>query len=582
MASTIDIDALPRPGTQFFLASLLGHVRAAAPGLPMEPVIIQVLLLCIISGDRNLILRTRDEDVGLVTKLTSLALNAVFGYNVHKLKCHSDTRNQTPSDFLRSLFFPPSATTLSTDGPNATSHKHKERHRRVSSSRNLGGKLPAVAVPSISTAHSRGTSFSRSVSYQAESKPSITTLRRSQLDTEGDGIVIGPKPAVNTETHWRRPGPPFGVPTEPSLPTLASSVSHHRHVSYPSVETLRLPSAVVVSGLEQANLPAQKAVLQTLAERKLILSEEGTFGHGRDSLVLELPEDFLMVYVCRSDPRERPPIYQSLLDRFAMSSPVNVSAQTRLTMRQYRPPSSPSTTLSSPHNSTTSAAFLHGPPTPPPQPPAFPVIPTALLRQLKDLCATQARVRAPLNIYLADLFTATRHYGSLDAMMLTTRARQDAETLVRATRVLGIDRTGAELIKEAANDAPKPSEVDSSSTERSYPHSHPSTASISSDALLDGADVPEIYEFSSRPSIHRSSASHLTGAEEPLELDVSEADIARIFPRVVSHRVRVRDTPFDEVLSSAVCGAVGRLREAESIWERDTVKDILVHILAEV
>jgi hypothetical protein len=145
--------------------------------------------------------------------------------------------------------------------------------------------------------------------------------------------------------------------------------------------------------------------------------------------------------------------------------------------------------------------------------------------------------------------------------MLTTRARQDAEALVRATRVLGIDPTGAELIKEAANDAPKPSEVDSSSTERSYPHSdsHPSTASISSDALLDGVDVPEIYELSSRPSIHRSSASHLTGAEEPLELDVSEADIARIFPRVVSHRVRVRDSPFDEVLSSAVCGAVGRL-----------------------
>jgi hypothetical protein len=70
---------------------------------------------------------------------------------------------------------------------------------------------------------------------------------------------------------------------------------------------------VVVSGLEQANLPAQKAVLQTLAERKLILSDEGTFGQGRDSLVLELPEDFLMVYVCRSDPRERPPIYQSLV-----------------------------------------------------------------------------------------------------------------------------------------------------------------------------------------------------------------------------------------------------------------------------
>ncbi|KAF9227155.1 hypothetical protein BS17DRAFT_694756 [Gyrodon lividus] len=593
MASTIDIDALPRPGTPFFLPSLLGHIRTAAPGLPLEPVITQVLLLSIISGDKNLILRTRDEDVAFVAKLTTLALNAVFGYNVHKLKCHSDTRNQTPSDFLWSLFFPPSIVTSSSDGPNASSHKHRERHQRVSSSRNSGGKLPAVVPPSVSTARSRRTSFCRSISYPTESKPPIPALRRPQLDLETDSTDIGPKPAVNTEVDCQRPTTshpnPFGVRTESSVPTNLASIvqTHQSHVSHVNVAALKLPSAVVVSGLEQANLPAQKALLQTLAERKLILSDEGP-----DNLVLELPEEFFVVYVCRSDPRERPPIYKSLLDRFAMSSPVNISSQTRLTMRQYRPPSSPSTTLSSPHNSATSAAFpalnfFPGPPTPSPPASASPVIPTALLRQLKDLCTAQARIRPPLNIYLADLFTATRHYGPLDGMMLTTRARQDAEALVRATRVLGIDRTGAELLKEAANGAPMPSEVDGSSTDRHYSHSHLSMASISSDALLEEIDVPEVYEPSARSSVRRSFVGHLTGEEEPLELDVSEVDIARIFPRVVSHRVRVRDSPFDEVLSSAVCGAVSRAGElqdpkAESMWKRDTVKDILVHILAEV
>lgn len=66
------MDALPPPGTQLFLPSLLAHVRAALPGFPLEPVIVQVLLLCIISGDKNLVLRTRDEDVTLVSKLTTL------------------------------------------------------------------------------------------------------------------------------------------------------------------------------------------------------------------------------------------------------------------------------------------------------------------------------------------------------------------------------------------------------------------------------------------------------------------------------------------------------------------------------
>lgn len=68
----MDTDSLPPPGTQPFLPSLLNHVRLVAPGFPLEPVIVQVLLLCIISGNKNLILRTRDDDVALVSKLAAL------------------------------------------------------------------------------------------------------------------------------------------------------------------------------------------------------------------------------------------------------------------------------------------------------------------------------------------------------------------------------------------------------------------------------------------------------------------------------------------------------------------------------
>jgi hypothetical protein len=74
MATTSDLvlHNLPGPGSTSFLPSLLAHIRAVAPGLPLEPVIVQVLLLCIVSGDRNLILRTREEDIGLVSRLAAI------------------------------------------------------------------------------------------------------------------------------------------------------------------------------------------------------------------------------------------------------------------------------------------------------------------------------------------------------------------------------------------------------------------------------------------------------------------------------------------------------------------------------
>lgn len=181
-------------------------------------------------------------------------------------------------------------------------------------------------------------------------------------------------------------------------------------------------------------------------------------------------------------------------------------------------------------------------------------------------------------------------------MMLTARARQDAEVLARAARVLGVDQTGAELIKEVSIGVP--ARIDDDSTERGYPQSSTNTQSF--EALNDGSAL--LYNVPDATSVHthRSMRSTPIADEELLELDVSEADVARIFPRVVSHRVRVRDSPVDEILSSAVCGAVSRpgsipkgmdsewkegfidVHDPDIVWERETVKDILVHVLAKV
>ena len=100
------------PGTAAYFPSILSRIREACPDLPLEPVIVQSILLCLVAGDddatpqiashgsRNLILRTREEDVGLVLALTELVSlyciciiiyaqnSAAWGVCTRYLPCH--------------------------------------------------------------------------------------------------------------------------------------------------------------------------------------------------------------------------------------------------------------------------------------------------------------------------------------------------------------------------------------------------------------------------------------------------------------------------------------------------------------
>ncbi|KAJ3969915.1 hypothetical protein EV361DRAFT_802992 [Lentinula raphanica] len=60
---------LARLGTPSFVPLLLTYVRNASGGLPIDPVILQSILLCLIAGNKHLILRTVEDDIGLVVKL---------------------------------------------------------------------------------------------------------------------------------------------------------------------------------------------------------------------------------------------------------------------------------------------------------------------------------------------------------------------------------------------------------------------------------------------------------------------------------------------------------------------------------
>jgi hypothetical protein len=154
-----------------------------------------------------------------------------------------------------------------------------------------------------------------------------------------------------------------------------------------------------------------------------------------------------------------------------------------------------------------------------------------------------------LLLYTSDLFSAARHHPQLDGTLLTVRSRKDADCLIRASRVIGL---GGEV-----------------------------TVHLSAGYLNNRDDVVkslgENLARSEERDIERHELSSCT-------LDISEADVARIVPRVISHRLKALNKPEDELLASAVYGAfrAGNSTKNGEGSERNTVKDILVQILSEV
>lgn len=95
------------PGTADYFPALVSRIRTIAPNLPLEPVVLESVLLCLAAGSKNLILRTEDDDVGFVAKsVTSVSshtactvtsiqagvlvrLSSVTPYMTHNaLSCH--------------------------------------------------------------------------------------------------------------------------------------------------------------------------------------------------------------------------------------------------------------------------------------------------------------------------------------------------------------------------------------------------------------------------------------------------------------------------------------------------------------
>lgn len=190
-----------------------------------------------------------------------------------------------------------------------------------------------------------------------------------------------------------------------------------------------------------------------------------------------------------------------------------------------------------------------------------PVIPITYLPCLRKWYQ-RTHFPARLSLYLADIFSATRHHYEVDGTFLTARAISDAQDLARAARVLGGDPTGMQLVQDTA----------------AYSDSLSATTAETSHTTTETDKLFDVMDGIAEGSLEVNLALPLPNNNDIQVLDVSEADIARIAPRVMSHRLRVRDSD-DGVFRGAMVGATMPLREG---GERTTVKDVLIHVLTEV
>ncbi|KAF8070053.1 hypothetical protein FPV67DRAFT_1485989 [Lyophyllum atratum] len=560
-----------------------------------------------VAGDKHLILHTPEEDVSLVVRLAVWTLSSIFDLPTHKVKIRSRpslttrstgaTPRRDPNFFLRSLFLPSTRR-------DAFDQSRPSVHSRTRSGKRRSSYLRSVSIPNDLSV------FGNLPPAVGLSGTSVDEQPRNLVRDAGATLpIVAPQPRPFIHAH-----------TEP-LPISRSRTQPE------------FPHALVLSGLDHANLAEQASLTDILAHRQVVIGTtdcEGSYTGLSDDLDYEgtwnVPEGFISIYVCPWDSRERPKIHKSLLDQFAMSSTIFVHQHTRQALRtlpftsnsishlrlhsySHSNPPTPSLfqspSLPSPRTPPMSSHTLPGNIQPqhhpqrnshaqPPPPPIVPkqLLPREFLLFLRS-AAQGAHVSSILSLYLSDLFSAVRHHPKLDGSLLTARSMNDASALARAGRVLGVDPTGGELLRDyhGVETFEDEENSDADGEHRSF-HGYDDIASGSESVTINVPRGKTLSQGSLATSIKDLDHTSAGAVDELVQtLYVSEADFARIVPRVVTHRLRVRDGPEDELLASAMFGATFESplkrptgpSNTDYDWEtRNSIKDILVEILAEV
>lgn len=190
-------------------------------------------------------------------------------------------------------------------------------------------------------------------------------------------------------------------------------------------------------------------------------------------------------------------------------------------------------------------------------------------------------IHPSLRLYVADLIAAARHHHELDGTLLGVHCVQDAEAFVCAHRVLGAGDVGSALVERAATLS-----VMSAAGSMPYlPHGGGEDLDVHLHWVEAGSSTAP------SPPQPTSAAPSAEGdwlhVDPPEKWDVSEVDVAKVVPRVVSHRLRVRDGPEDEMMAGVMFMASAprvptSVESKEGVWRRRTVKEILIKLMAQV
>jgi len=204
-----------------------------------------------------------------------------------------------------------------------TTHKHK-----IAPSSDLS---PSSFVPSIFCSVYQGAphgSSSKMRAKRSRSHPTSGSHRRQA--SEPNASSSDTSPTTPRERLDVRSRPPRRLPFHATTARSDSSAlieSEGPH-SQRTPGNPWLPSALVLTGLEHSSAPCHRALLRALLENRVAFGEDL---HGAKPSFEEFPEDFIVVYVCPFDPRERPSIHKSLVRHtpMALSLPTNLTKRPR-------------------------------------------------------------------------------------------------------------------------------------------------------------------------------------------------------------------------------------------------------------
>src|SRR5882762_6165760 len=200
-------------------------------------------------------------------------LTEIFAFNTHKHRFRASFR-PTTSSFLSTLFFSGGNGHCSTTSAKSYSRMNVKPSRTLPLPSELSNEVDAEIDTHAARRQSKSSTSSKITSRLR------TALRPSMPRSKSSGAAVSTVSADGERTMG------------------------------PAVNAV-LPRAAVISGLEHVNLPCQRLLLRTLQEKCVTLADGRQDADERTTW--PLAEDFLLVYVCPWDPRERPGIHKNLV-----------------------------------------------------------------------------------------------------------------------------------------------------------------------------------------------------------------------------------------------------------------------------